>query len=121
MDPVMALLGASAIGCLIALPLALATGGWVNPLVPWQKAEWALVLASLCHVVAYTGYVWMVGVTGAVFASQIAYVVTLSGVFLSSILLSELYSGWVWSALALMVAGLAMVQPRRSRKAVVAQ
>jgi hypothetical protein len=27
-------------------------------------------------------------------------------------MLSEIYSGWVWSALALMLAGMALVQPR---------
>ena len=115
-DPVMTLLGASAIGCVIAGPLALASGSWVDPFMPWQKAEWALLLSSLCHVVAYTGYIWLVGKAGAVFASQIAYVVTVSAVLFSALMLSEVYSGWVWSALVLMLAGLALVQPRGARQ-----
>ncbi len=115
-DPVMTLLGASAIGCLIAGPLALASGSWVDVFTPWGNAEWALLLSSLCHVVAYTGYVWLVGMTGAVFASQMAYVVTVSAILLSALLLSEIYSAWVWSALALMMAGLTLVQPRGARQ-----
>ncbi len=115
-DPVVTLLGASAIGCLIAGPLALASGSWVDVFTPWGNAEWALLLSSLCHVVAYTGYVWLVGMTGAVFASQMAYVVTVSAILLSSLILSEIYSGWVWSALALMMAGLTLVQPRGARQ-----
>ena len=82
---------------------------------PWESAEWALLLSSLCHVIAYTGYIWLVGIAGAVFASQVSYVVTVSAVFLSSLILGEAYSGWVWSALALMVAGLALVQPRGAK------
>ena len=49
---------------------------------------------------------------GAVFASQVSYVVTLAGVFLSALILGEAYSGWVWAALTLMIGGLALVQPR---------
>lgn len=116
MDPVATLMGASVIGCVIAWPLAVFTGSWVDPFKPWESAEWALLLSSLLHVVAYTGYIWLVGMTGAVFASQVSYVVTVSAVFLSSLVLSETYSGWVWSALTLMIAGLALVQPRDGRK-----
>ena len=111
-DPVMTLLCASIIGCAIAWPLALLTGSWVDLSKPWDRAEWALLVSSLCHVAAYTGYVWLVGSAGAVFASQVAYVVTLAAVFSSALILSETYSAWVWAALALMIIGLAMVQPR---------
>jgi len=114
-DPVVTLLGASAIGCVITFPLAVATGSWVDMSTPWQSAERALLLSSLCHVAAYTGYVWLVGQAGPVFASQIAYVVTISAVILSSQLLNESYSAWVWLALALMIAGLTLLQPRKIR------
>lgn len=50
------------------------------------------------------------------FASQMAYVVTVSAVLFSALTLSEIYSGWVWSALVLMLAGLALVQPRDARQ-----
>jgi drug/metabolite transporter (DMT)-like permease len=117
-DPVVTLLGASAIGCLIAWPLAASTDSWVDLFTPWGPAEWALLLSSLCHVVAYTSYIWLVGKAGPVFASQAAYVVTGSAVLLSALILSETYSGWVWSALILMIAGLALVQPRGPNKLV---
>ena len=111
-DPVITLLGASALGILIAGPLVAASDGWVDPLLPWGRAEWALLLSSLCHALAYTGYVWLVGAAGAVFSSQIAYVVTVAAVFLSALVLGESYSEWVWAALALMLTGLVLVQPR---------
>jgi drug/metabolite transporter (DMT)-like permease len=114
MDPVVTLLGASSVGIVIAGPLAVLTGSWVDPFIPWRSSEWALLASSLCHVVAYTGYIWLVGISGAVFASQVSYVVTVTAVFLSSLILNESYSAWVWSALVLMIAGLALVQPRGS-------
>jgi drug/metabolite transporter (DMT)-like permease len=111
-DPVSTLLGASILGSLIMGPVAVATDSWVELFVPWEGPEWALLFSSIFHVTAYTGYIWLVGVAGAVFSSQIAYVVTIAAVFLSALILSETYSVWVWSALALMMLGLSLVQPR---------
>jgi drug/metabolite transporter (DMT)-like permease len=115
-DPIATLLGASVLGCLISWPLAVTTDSWVDLFAPWSRSEWALLLSSVCHVVAYTSYIWLVGKAGPVFASQVAYVVTISAVFLSALILSETYSAWVWSAMALMLAGLALVQPRTPKK-----
>ena len=69
--------------------------------------------AALFHVIAYTGFVWLVGVAGSVFSSQISYIVTLAGVLLSMAFLGETYSVWVWVALALMIGGLVLVRPQR--------
>ena len=44
-------------------------------------------------------------------ASQIAYLVTGFGVLWSMVLLGERYSLWVWAAFALMLLGVALVQP----------
>ncbi len=113
-DAAAALLGASVTGAFIAAPLALASGTWVDMWVPWQTAEWALLLSSLCHTAAYTGYIWLVGIAGPIFTSQSAYVITLFGVLLSALILNESYSSWVWLSLLLMLLGLALVQPRNS-------
>jgi len=117
LDPMMTLLGASVIGIIIVAPLVVATGSWVDLNIVWQEAEWALFASSVLHVFAYVGYIWLVGVAGVVFSSQIAYVVTIVGVFISAIALNETYSGWVWAALVLMLAGLALVQPRTGTEA----
>lgn len=106
------LLGASLTGLVLAVPLALATDSWVDLRVAWQAPEYALLASSMCHVCAYVGYIWLVGRAGAVFASQVSYVVTPSGVLLGAVLLGELHSGWVWLALVLMLIGVALVRPR---------
>ena len=70
------------------------------------------MLSGVLNALAYSGYIWLVGRAGSVFASQIAYLVTGFGVLWSMALLGERYSAWVWLAFALMLAGIALVQPR---------
>jgi drug/metabolite transporter (DMT)-like permease len=113
MDPMSTICGASIIGTLLAGLGAWWTGGWVSLPGVWAAPEKALVTSSLIHAFVYSGYIWLVGVTSPVFASQIAYVVTLGGVFFSALLLGESYSAWVFLSLLLMIAGLFLVQPRQ--------
>jgi drug/metabolite transporter (DMT)-like permease len=114
LHPFQLLLGAAAFGLALSVPLAVASGqlGWPRTLGP---AEWALLGAGVLNVLAYSGYVWLVAEAGSVFASQIAYLVTGFGVVWSSILLGERYSPLVWAAFAVMLAAIALVQPRRRR------
>ena len=81
--------------------------------VAWGPAEWAILASGVLNALAYSGYVWLVGRAGSVFASQIAYVVTGFGVLWSMALLGERYSPWVWAAFVLMLGGVALVQPRK--------
>lgn len=115
-DAVEALLGASIIGLFMAAPLALATGQWIDPGMVWQRGpgapDVALMLSSVIHAFAYAGYVALIGRAGAVFAVQASYLVTGFGVVWSMLLLGESYPATVWLALAMVMAGVALVQPR---------
>ncbi|MEO1638141.1 MAG: DMT family transporter [Pseudomonadota bacterium] len=112
LDPFAVLFGASCIGAVMALPLAIGTGQMFVPGAPFILADLTLLLSSIIHVLVYTGYVWLIGRAGAVFAGQISYIVTGSGVLWAMLLLGESYSIWIWAALLVMLAGLALVQPR---------
>ncbi len=112
LHPVQLLFGASALGAVLLLPLVLASGSMVWPGTPGSgRADLALLAIGGLDVLAYAGYVWLVGQAGSVFASQVAYVVTGFGVIWSMLLLGERYSGAVWAAFVLMLAGIALVQP----------
>jgi len=115
LDSVQMLLGASLFSLMIAAPMALLSGQWMDIIHPWGAAEYALLTSSILTTLAYAGYVWLVGLAGSVFAAQVAYLVTGFGIFWSIVLLGERYSGWVWVSLALMLAGLFLVQPRRNQ------
>ena len=116
LDPVDVLFGASLLGALITLPLALATGQFIDPKLPWQAPELALIASAMIHVTVYCTYVWMVGQAGAIFAVQVSYLVTGFGVLWAMLILAERYSGWVWAAMGVMMLGMALVQPKRPAK-----
>jgi len=112
MDALQAMFGASLVGLVMCLPVVLALDQWFVPALPFGPAEWGLLLSSALHGLLYATYVWLAARAGAVFAAQASYIVTASGLFWSMILLGERFSSWVWLALVVMLAGLAMVQPR---------
>lgn len=112
LDAVQVLFGASLVGIVISLPIALVSGEWISPLPPNGLPDLAVVISSFAHALSYAGYVWLVGRGGPVFAVQISYLVTGFSVGWSWLLLGETYSAWVWGAFALMLAGVALVQPR---------
>lgn len=112
LDAVQVLLGASLVGVVLSLPIALVSGEWISPLPPYGMPDLAVVISSVAHALSYAGYVWLVGSGGPVFAVQISYLVTGFSVGWSWLLLGETYSAWVWGAFALMLIGVALVQPR---------
>jgi len=121
LDAIQVLWGASIVGAIIACPLALASGQWIDPHPPYGIPDYAHMASSLIHVLVYAGYVWLVGRAGPVFAVQISYLVTVSGVVWAWLILNEAYPPLVWAALAMMLMGMALVQPRRKAGLAVAQ
>ena len=115
MDALQAMFLTSVVGTVLSLPLAIGTGQFINPLSSFGAPEQALIASSLVHALAYSGYLWLASRAGAVFAAQSGYIVTGTGVVWAMVLLGESYSGWVWAALALMMFGLTLVQPREAR------
>ncbi|MDG1469993.1 MAG: DMT family transporter [Ascidiaceihabitans sp.] len=114
LDPIQVLWGASLVGVIISLPLAVLSGQWINPLPPYSAPDYALIASSVIHVLVYSGYVWLVGRAGPVFAVQVSYLVTIFGVFWARVLLGESYAPQIWIALCVMLAGMYLVQPKRT-------
>lgn len=115
LDPIQLLAGAAVTSLFFALPLSLATGSWITPGQGALGIDAALVAVAAIHTLCYAGYIWMVGRGGAVFAAQVSYIVTGSGVVWSMILLGERYSLWIWMAMSVVFIGLFLVQPRPVR------
>lgn len=115
LDPMQVIIGASLFGAAITLPAAVATGQWINPFSGFGTPEAALVAGAALHSAVYACYVWMVGRAGSVFTAQTSYMVTATGVLWSMALLGERYAIWVWLALAVMLFGMVLVQPRVTR------
>lgn len=115
MDAFQAMFLTSVVGAALTLPLALGSGQFINPLSSFGPPELALIASSIVHALAYSGYLWLASRAGAVFAAQTGYIVTGTGVIWAMLVLDETYSGWVWAALALMMVGLTLVQPRDTK------
>ena len=111
-DAVEILQGASILGAVIMLPVVWVSGTMVDLGSGWGVSEWALLGLSVIHALVYSGYVWLVGRAGAVFAAQVAYLVTGCGVIWAMILLQERYSAFVWLAIAVILEGVGLVRPR---------
>ena len=112
LSPVAALFGASALGCAVAALAASLVDGHVDPYAPWTRVEAALAASAVGNTVAYAGYLWLLGRAGAVFSSQVAYVVTVTGVAGGIVFLGERLAWPVLLAVPLMLAGVALVRPR---------
>lgn len=105
--------GASVVGALLTLPLALVTGQAFLPRFASAGPDLALLANSVLHALCYSLYVWVASRAGATFAAQVSYLVTGFGVLWAMAILGERYSAFVWLALLFVLAGVFLVQPRR--------
>jgi drug/metabolite transporter (DMT)-like permease len=99
-------------------PVVAVTDSFVPLAWPWGPVEWSIVGMALASALAYSLYIYLIAQAGPVFASQVAYAVTLAGVLWGMALFGERHSSWIWLSLALMLAGLALVTPRKRAKGV---
>jgi drug/metabolite transporter (DMT)-like permease len=111
LDPVAAMLGVSLVAVVLVGAAMLTTGQGYVPGVAWP--DMALIVSSALHGLLYSTFVWLAARTGAVFASQSAYITTLSGVTFAMLFLGERPSPWIWAALVLLLGGMALVKPRQ--------
>lgn len=117
MDGLQAMFGACLAGLVLVLPITLASGQFYWP-TPFGRDDAALAMSSALHALLYATYVWLAASAGSVFASQSSYLTTAAGMVWAMLLLGERFSPLVWLAMAAMLAGVALVQPRRRAAAV---
>ncbi|MEM9439151.1 MAG: DMT family transporter [Pseudomonadota bacterium] len=103
-------------GSLMTGIVALATGHLLPPVISFTMVEGAIVAMAAINALAYGAFIYLVTSAGPVFASQMGYLVTVSGVAWGIVMFGEQHSRWIWTAMLIMVAGLALVQPRKEAK-----
>ena len=111
-DAIETLFWSSVFGLVPSLLLALGTGQFIPVPATWGPPEFAFLIIAVANAVVYAGYVWLVSNAGPVFAAQVSYLVTIFGIFWAIVLLHEAYANGIWLALALMLSGMFLVQPR---------
>lgn len=113
--PIRIACGMNLMAILLLGPLALAFDQMFLPALPFSILEWSIIGLGGITAIAYTMYVLTVKNSGPVFASQVGYLVTISGVFWGIAIFNEAHSAWVWASLAQMMIGLALVSPREQK------
>jgi len=105
------LCGSTIVSMLFLIPATAFLGHGVP--VSWVFSQAGLAVSALAalSITAYTMYFNAIKLAGPVFASQCAYIVTVSGVLWGIAIFSEKHSYWVWLSVFVLMAGLALVSP----------
>jgi drug/metabolite transporter (DMT)-like permease len=101
------------LSAVLVLPLALLRGHYYTLGADLSVGDALVVVTGVCIGFCTVLYIRLIALAGAVFASQSAYAITVSGIAWSVILLGEAMSLWTIVALALIMSGLALVGPKR--------
>ena len=100
------------LSCLIHIPLTWAFNDFIPLELMWGKYGMLALLIAAASALSMIGYIYLIASTGAVFAAQTAYATTIAGLLWSMLLLGERLPLIVWAALALIILGLVLVEPK---------
>lgn len=105
------LCGSNIVSACVLVPLVLWLG--VSEPVTWLATPpgMGVVGVAVGSGIAYAMYFYTIKISGPVFASQCAYIITISGVILGIVIYREQHSFWVWIAVVVSMLGLALVTP----------
>ena len=106
------LTGMLLMAALMLTPVVIAADAFVPLRQPWGVMEFNIAAMAVINAMSYGLFIHLVATAGPVFASQAAYLVTLSGVFWGMVIFGEQHSLWIWGALVVMMAGLTLVKPK---------
>ena len=114
------LFASNIIAALVQFPLAMALG-LAEP-VTWLASDAGMAVLGIAvgSGFAYSMFFYTIKTSGPVFASQTAYIVTISGVVWGIIIFSEQHSLWVWASIVVMMIGLVLVTPESRTETMVA-
>ena len=111
-DMLALLMGGMFAAAIMVLPVVWMENAFVPIVPPFSDAELALIAMMIISAIAYFLFLYLITLSGAVFASMSAYIITLSGVFWGMWIFNEQHSIWVWGALIILMTGMALVTPR---------
>ena len=109
-------LGYLAVVALLMGPTMVATDQVWLPLFPPKPADLGILLQIAATAAATLVWLELVHRAGAVYMSQAGYLVTLVGIALGMVLWGERHSNWIWLALVIIFAGIALVNLRTFRQ-----
>jgi DNA-binding response OmpR family regulator/drug/metabolite transporter (DMT)-like permease len=103
-----------ALSAMFLAPLAAASDSLFWPRLEFGRLELIILVLGAASAIAVALALDIVATAGAVFASQMAYSQTLAGIAWGMLLLDEQLSTVAWGALALVIIGFWLVEPKRA-------
>ena len=100
---------------IIVLPVALLMGDFYVLWPPLGWAELALFAHMVISGIAFFGLFELIRMAGPTYASQLTYIVTLTGILFGILMFGEVHSFWVWAATACVLGGVALVNAQSMR------
>ena len=116
-DPMVLAMGTMFAAAITALVAALATGSFHPIWRDFSIGDQALVAYGLITVGTFFLYFTVVSLAGAVYLAQVGYITTLMGLGWGAWFYGEEPSAWLWLAVVLVFAGLALVNFGKRRQA----
>ena len=114
--PIRMACGMSLIGALLLGIVGILTKNIFIIAIPFDDLSWTILALAVINVTAYTLFIFTISQSGPLFASQVGYLVTLSGIFWGILLFDESNSIWVWVSLVTMLIGLMFVSPSEKKE-----
>jgi drug/metabolite transporter (DMT)-like permease len=99
-------------GAIVMLPVCLLADAFHIPSFPPTAPDIAVFGHAIISGFAFFALFEMIRLSGPTFASQLNYVVTLTGVLSGILIFGEAPTWWVWAGTACVVSGVAMVNKR---------
>ncbi|MFT5485774.1 MAG: drug/metabolite transporter (DMT)-like permease [Paracoccaceae bacterium] len=101
-------------GAAVMLPVSLLTGAFHVPSFPPSTPDIAVFGHAIISGFAFFALFEMIRLSGPTFASQLNYVVTLTGVLSGIAFFGEAPTWWVWAGTACVLSGVALVNKRQA-------
>lgn len=103
--------GSNIVATIVLIPAT----AWMGVGVPvsWIFTPAGLAISAIVvfSTMAYLMFFYTIKTAGPIFASQCAYIVTISGVLWGIVIFAETHTIWVWLSVLVMMVGLALVTP----------
>ena len=101
-------------GAIVMLPVSLLTGAFHVPSYPPSAPDLAVFGHAVISGFAFFALFEMIRLSGPTYASQLNYVVTLTGVLSGIAFVGEAPTWWMWAGTACVLSGVALVNKRQA-------
>tara|TARA_B100000686_G_scaffold259767_1_gene272310 strand:- start:79 stop:957 length:879 start_codon:yes stop_codon:yes gene_type:complete len=99
---------------IILLPIVIKFDYFIPLKLPFSLLEYSLFSLGIIEAICFSLLMYLIVSSGPLFASQVGYLVTLSGIIWGIIIFDEVLSIWIWIAVLLLFFGIYLVKPKET-------